>query len=69
MCVWLVGCGFAAPVRHHSFIAIDHEIFSTAILSHMLIQTNTQYYIVKVSGCLNLVFGNMMHWDAMGCQP
>ena len=29
---------FAAPVRHHSFIEIDHEIFSMVILFLPLIQ-------------------------------
>ena len=29
---------FAAPVRQNSFVEIDHEIFSTVILSLPLIQ-------------------------------
>ena len=38
-----VGCvpggrGFAAPVGHHSFVEIDHEIFCMVILSFPLIQ-------------------------------
>ena len=33
------GCGFdPSRGRQHSFVEIDHEIFSTVILSHPLIQ-------------------------------
>ena len=32
------GCEFEAPVRQHSFVEIDHEIFSTVIVSLPLIQ-------------------------------
>ena len=28
----LEGLRFDAPVRHHSFVEIDHEVFSTVIL-------------------------------------
>ena len=35
---WSGGRLFAAPVRQHSFVEIDHEIFSTVILSLPLIQ-------------------------------
>ena len=35
---WSRGREFAAPVRQHSFVEIDHEIFSTVILSLPLIQ-------------------------------
>ena len=51
--IWIAGLGssvecafdwwsgdreFAAPVRQHSFVEIDHETFSTVILSLLLIQ-------------------------------
>ena len=35
---WSGGCEFEAPVRQHSFVDIDHEIFSTVIVSLPLIQ-------------------------------
>ena len=35
---WSGGCEFAALVRPHSFVEIDHEIFSMVILSLSLIQ-------------------------------
>ena len=35
---WSIHLLLAAPVRPHSFIEIDHEIFSTVILSLQLIQ-------------------------------
>ena len=35
---WSGGREFTAPVRQHSFVEIDHEIFSTVILSLPLIQ-------------------------------
>ena len=35
---WSGGRGFDSPVRHHFFVETDHEIFSTVILSLLLIQ-------------------------------
>ena len=36
---WLSGGrGFDSPVWHHSFLEIDHKIFSMVILSLLLIQ-------------------------------
>ena len=45
--VWSGDREFAALVRHHSFVEIDHEIFSTVILSLPLIQEGSSSVTCK----------------------
>ena len=55
---WLSGGReFAAPVQPHSFVEIDHEIFSTVILSLPLIQ----------KGKLSVTCKKNMHWVLVNC--
>ena len=44
---WSGGLEFEAPVRQHSFAEIDHEIFSTVILSLPLIQEGSCQLLAK----------------------
>ena len=54
---WSGGCGFQLPPlpsRQHSFVEIDHEIFSTITLSLLLIQEG-QWSVSDERMCTKLV--------------